>query len=248
MRRYVLSRLRMFPFIESAIRFLYFRFFSTPMRSSSEYWETRYGRGGNSGAGSYDCLARFKADVLNDFVRRNHICSVVEFGCGDGAQLALAEYPDYVGIDVSQTALKLCRARFDGDVTKIFIDSPKELDRTFDLALSLDVVYHLVEDHVFRTYLSALFASSHKWVVVYSSDFDNIPVEPHIRHRKFTGWVEENLSAWKLVRKIENRFPFDARKPDSTSFAEFFVYERIHLSSGDAPPNHPGFGLIRPEG
>lgn len=37
----------------------------------------------------------------NDFVRARGIDSVIEFGCGDGAQLALAEYPAYGGIDVS---------------------------------------------------------------------------------------------------------------------------------------------------
>ena len=46
-------------------------------------------------------LAAFKAEVPNDFVRARGIDSVIEFGCGDGAQLALAEYPAYVGIDVS---------------------------------------------------------------------------------------------------------------------------------------------------
>src|SRR5579859_8234848 len=59
-------------------------------RGSSTYWEERYRAGGNSGAGSYGRLAEFKAEVLNGFVHSRGIRSVVEFGCGDGAQLALA--------------------------------------------------------------------------------------------------------------------------------------------------------------
>src|ERR1700689_4886366 len=70
---------------------------------SPSYWDSRYAGGGNSGDGSYGNLAKFKASVLNQFVAENRIASVVEFGCGDGNQVSLAEYPRYVGIDVSPT-------------------------------------------------------------------------------------------------------------------------------------------------
>ena len=36
--------------------------------NSSKYWERRYEQGDNSGSGSYNHLARFKADILNKFV------------------------------------------------------------------------------------------------------------------------------------------------------------------------------------
>lgn len=56
--------------------------------NSQDYWRKRYEKGGNSGLGSYDHYAVFKADVLNAFFKENHIQSVVEFGCGDGNQLS----------------------------------------------------------------------------------------------------------------------------------------------------------------
>src|SRR5690349_10767553 len=62
-------------------------------RSTSNYWESRYARGGNSGPGSYGRLAAWKAEFLNDFVRDNEVKSVVELGCGDGNQLRLMRYP-----------------------------------------------------------------------------------------------------------------------------------------------------------
>src|ERR1700754_3603743 len=80
--------------------------------SSAEYWEERYRYGGNSGAGSYNRLAAFKANVLNEFVAANDIRSVIEFGSGDGAQLELAKYPDYTGVDVSDTVLDVTRLKF----------------------------------------------------------------------------------------------------------------------------------------
>jgi len=64
-------------------------------------------------------------------------------------------------------------------------------------------------------------------VIIYSSDKeDERRLDgPHVRHRKFSAWVESNVIAWNLIQHIPNRFPF--REEDRTgSFADFFVYER----------------------
>lgn len=71
---------------------------------SREYWEARYSQDGDSGSGSIGRLARFKAEFLNSFVLEHDVGSVIEFGCGDGRQLQLAEYPRYIGLDVSRVA------------------------------------------------------------------------------------------------------------------------------------------------
>ena len=90
--------------------------------SSDQYWEDRYRRGGDSGSGSYGRLAAFKAEVLNDFVASREITSVVEFGCGDGAQLRRSRYPRYTGFDVSPTAVRNCRQQFAmNDSMKFFL-------------------------------------------------------------------------------------------------------------------------------
>ncbi len=91
--------------------------------NSCDYWDRRYKKGGNSGAGSYNRLAEFKADFLNRFVVQNQIDSVIEFGSGDGAQLQLAYYPTYIGVDVSAKAIELCRTMFSGDISKVFLRS-----------------------------------------------------------------------------------------------------------------------------
>ena len=83
--------------------------------------EGRYVEGGNSGAGSYNRLAEFKAEILNRFVKENHIKNIIEWGCGDGNQLMLAEYPLYIGFDVSATAIKMCKEKFLLDKTKKFV-------------------------------------------------------------------------------------------------------------------------------
>jgi hypothetical protein len=44
--------------------------------SSTEYWEQRYQSGGNSGSGSYNHLADFKANFINDFITKYNVHSV----------------------------------------------------------------------------------------------------------------------------------------------------------------------------
>ena len=195
---------------------------------SSNYWEERYRSGGNSGAGSYGRLAEFKAEVLNEFVAREGIASVVELGCGDGAQLELARYPAYVGIDVAATSVALCRMRFSDDTAKRFYHAselPPDLGR-FDLALSLDVIYHLVEDAVFEAYMRQLFALGGRYVAIYASNQAQATASPHVRHRQFTGWIEAHEPRWRLHAFVPNRYPHDPARPEDTSFADFHIFRR----------------------
>jgi SAM-dependent methyltransferase len=200
---------------------------------SRDYWEQRYAEGKDSGPGSHGQLAAFKAEVLNGFVRSRDIRSVIEFGCGDGNQLALADYPAYTGLDVSKTAIAQCTERFGHDRTKHFLlYDPRSFADTrpslrAELALSLDVIYHLVENETYEQYLVHLFSAAERFVIIYSSDTDENPSlqAPHVKHRRFSARVEKNLSAWTMVEKIPNRFPF---QDDDTggSFADFFIYQR----------------------
>ncbi len=197
---------------------------------SNSYWEQRYVAGGNSGAGSYNRLAEFKAEVLNRFVAEHDIRTVVEFGCGDGNQLGLAEYPEYLGFDVSPTAIEMCRARFAGDPSKTFsLYDDRTSDDVYrlgyDLSLSLDVIYHLVEDEVFEQYMQRLFDAASRHVIVYSSNFESAR-NFHQRDRKFTDWVARCRPSWRLVNNIPNRYPCDRDAPNETSKADFFFFER----------------------
>ncbi|MEE9293700.1 MAG: class I SAM-dependent methyltransferase [Phycisphaerae bacterium] len=199
---------------------------------SVKFWESRYRKGNTSGGGSYGRLAQFKAQTLNSFVADNGITSVIEFGCGDGHQLTLARYPRYVGLDVSRTAIHLCKERFKNDRTKSFYlyESSCFVDNlhlfTADLAISLDVVYHLVEDEVYTAYMSHIFDAARKFVIVYSSDGTERCPSLYIRHRPFTSWVASHRPEWSLVEKIDNPYPYDGIDSDTTSWSDFFVFNR----------------------
>ena len=149
------------PILRSIARIVYFTFIA-PLKSfpgSENYWKQRYKSGGNSGAGSYHKLAEFKAQVLNSFVRDKQISSIIEYGCGDGNQLRLSEYPSYIGLDVSPEAISQCKNIFSNDETKTFKLMDEYANELAELTLSLDVIFHLVEDNVFFTYMEQLFDS-----------------------------------------------------------------------------------------
>lgn len=206
--------------------------FVKPFRGSAAYWEQRYARRGHSGSGSLGRLASFKARILNEFVHANAIQSVVEFGCGDGNQLELARYPRYVGWDVSPTAIRMCRERFQHDPTKEFrVYRADQCNlEVADLAVSLDVIFHLVEDDVFDRYMRDLFASATRFVVIYSSD-EECPPTYHERHRRFSDWVARHATEWTLQGRVANPYPFDLSDPEGPSRSGFFSFAK--RPSGD---------------
>lgn len=188
-----------------------------------DYWEQRYAKGGASGPGSRGDHAEFKAEFVNTFVEEHDVSSVVEFGCGDGEQVALGEYPHYVGLDVSKSAVERCSSRFADDPTKRFrpydpfeFDGHEELRA--DLVLSLEVLFHLVNDRVFEETMHDMFATADRYVIIFSSNHEERAPEIHIRHRRFTAYVEEEFPEFELVDHVEN--PFEERVSD------FYVYAR----------------------
>jgi len=195
---------------------------------SGEYWRERYAQGGSSGHGSYHKLAEFKAEFLNNLVHEKQIRTVVEFGCGDGNQLTLASYPRYVGYDVSDDAIALCREQFAADSTKRFASSNEAPPEKAELTLSLDVVYHLVEDEVFHLYMERLFDCAERVVVLYSSNVEDTSAgnHQHIRHRQFTRWIAEHRPQWQLTQHVPNRYPFKGNSKQG-SFSDFYVFEQV---------------------
>jgi SAM-dependent methyltransferase len=203
--------------------------------ASGEYWEARYSAGGTSGMGSIGRLARFKAAAINGFITANDIRSVIDLGCGDASQLALLELPgDYIGVDVSPSALARCAARFPA---RRFVTP--EILRTMlpaELTLSLDVIYHLVEDAVFAATMRTLFAWATRFVVIYASNRDSAWPSEHVRHRRFTDHVAATEPDWRLLAHLPNPYPFDPADPDATSFSDLFVYGRNDASCSITVP------------
>ncbi|MGK2948355.1 MAG: hypothetical protein ACSLFP_07260 [Acidimicrobiales bacterium] len=156
---------------------------------------------------------------------------MLELGCGDGEQLALAEYPTYIGFDIAPSALHLCAERFGADPTKQFFAYDRE---TFDqdhgglraeLALSLDVVFHLIEDDLFEAHLTHLFDAATRYVIVFGRDREHLATTGHVRDRRFSEWVGSHRPQWRLIDRVPSPHPFTGDVTTGTA-SEFFVYQR----------------------
>lgn len=204
--------------------------------SSAGYWEARYRNGGHSGAGSYGGLADYKAAFINGFIQSNRIESVLDFGCGDGNLLSLLDPPVYTGVDVSPTTLAACAARFRERPNHRFrlLDALEPTDCA-ELALSIDVIYHLIEDNVFHRYLAALFNRAEKFVLIYASNTDQAWPDAHVRHRRFSEVVASGFSDWRLAAHLPNPHAYHPQQPETTSFADFFVYAKTSATAPDTP-------------
>lgn len=195
--------------------------------NSSQYWEDRYQNGGNSGYGSYGLLSDYKADFVNNFLIENKIETVIELGCGDGNQLNLINYPKYIGIDVSFKSIELCKNKFFNDFSKSFYHLSEIPDVTCDLSISMDVIFHLIEEEIFEDHMKKLFSHSSKFVLIYSSNENKRQFffQPHIKHRKFSEWIFYNYKNWELLSVTKNPFKYTSKG----SFSDFFIYRKMEV-------------------
>jgi len=216
------------------IKIFYKTYANLIFKTSKKYWEERYLSGGNSGVGSYGKLADFKAEVINEFIKNNKIATVLEFGCGDGNQLSLLNTENYIGLDVSKTVVEKCTKLFNNDKNKsFFIYEPfcfldKNHIFSCDLTISLDVLFHLIEQEIFEKYLTDLFSSSKKYVIIYSINYNSSQVG-FVKHRNFTNWVETNIKNFKLIKKIPNKYPYDKKNSKKTSHSDFYIYAKDEM-------------------
>lgn len=197
--------------------------------SSRNYWEARYRSGGISGSGSRGRLADYKAREVNRLAAEHGVRSVIDFGCGDGHQIDLLDFPAYTGLDVSPAALEMCRVRFGERPGWRFVDLDDRAawSGRYDMAMSLDVIFHLVENDVFEDYMRDLFAHAERLVLIYSSDQEHDAPGLHVLHRNVSAWAERNAPDWRLTARLDNPYARGIEQPHDrrTSVARFMVFE-----------------------
>lgn len=214
------GKMRVFSMLQRSpvTRRIYYDWFDAP-----EYWEKRYADERPAGPGSEGEHAAFKADVLNEFVATHGIETVMEFGCGDGYQVELADYPEYVGLEVSESAVEMCAERFaDDDSKSFFLYDPAHFINSgalsAELVLSLEVLFHLVDDQVFEKTMHDMFSAAERYVIIFSSNHERSTPELHIRHRNFTEYVEREFPNFDLVETVANDY--------EERLSDFYVYEK----------------------
>jgi SAM-dependent methyltransferase len=207
---------------------------SSPMSNSQTfdsgaYWVERYRSGGNSGAGSYGRLAVYKAHIIHELVHRREIKSVIEFGSGDGNQANLLQLPSYIGVDLSERMIEASRIRFALRAGWSFLTAAEfeAAPQQAQMTMSLDVIYHLIEDAVFDRYMHRIFSAASQYVLIYASDHDEQASARHVRHRHYSAWIEAHQPTWQLANTWEQPFPLTkTTNPQDTTFAFFRLFSK----------------------
>lgn len=168
------------------------------MNRIAEYWDARYLDGKGSGKGSRGRQANRKAAYVNRLVRQRRISSIIDWGCGDGRVCSRLHVGSYTGIEVSPAALDLARKAADGPGRRWHVYDGEHAPPvgTADLALSLDVIFHLTDDEMYRRYLDLVFGSA-PLVCIHSSNRDEAGRE-HVLHRE---WTRDIPAGWRVVSR-----------------------------------------------
>lgn len=181
-------------------------------KNSHQYWNNRYDYGGNSGKGSRDSNASSKATFFNQLIKQYGLKFAIELGSGDGENAYLYHIEKYIGYDISPTAVSVATKR---NKTRNNVQFFHEKDPFFhakstiqskydpeeSIAISFDVLFHLVEDAVYKQYLYDLTQGDHYYILIYSTNFDQITQEAHIKHRRFS---EDVCSfGWSIVQRMK---------------------------------------------
>ena len=189
------------------------------------YWDERYKGTRKAGTGSLGDLYRFKLRIVQQMVSRYNVQSVIDYGCGDGAQLHELRVSRYLGLDISQKGIENAM-RFQGPHReyRMVPEDYDGADAAAEMTVSLDVIQHL-PDGAYEQYMRTLFRMSARLVLIYApnQEGEGMDLHPHMFFRRFTDWIKDNTGA-HCLRYIANEFP--ATVPaEHVSFSNFYLYE-----------------------
>src|SRR5581483_12428603 len=87
-----------------------------------------------------------------------------------------------------------------------------------DCAISLDVIFHLIEDDIFARYIDNLFRSGLHFVIIYGLDEEQSrPGHVSVRFRKYSEYIAKNIPHFRPALHIRRK----------EAFGDFYLYERI---------------------
>lgn len=177
---------------------------------SFEFWENKHNDIATSrGKPCYEYSGKewekgikLRADKINKFIDDHNIKKVLDYGCGNGIHSHKIIVDNYLGIEISKTAIQKCKAL---NPEKIFYlakkhdEKLKKLIKDFkpDLSLSFWVISHLIEDEFFKEYMGNLFFAK-KFVIIHETDIDKYLAD-YQKQREFTKYISKNFTKWELI-------------------------------------------------
>jgi SAM-dependent methyltransferase len=141
------------------------------LSSSGNYWETRYGKGGSSGAGSIGGSRRWKWNLIHSYAA--NVDDVIDIGCGDlrfweDHEIDLPESFRYFGLDISSTIVQHNRTSHPTWIFHVGNASCPIPGLQGRIVLCLDVLFHIMDDDAFVGILENLCHYSLDWIFIFT--------------------------------------------------------------------------------
>jgi SAM-dependent methyltransferase len=123
---------------------------------------------GTSGSGSTVAITREYRAFVEDFMRKQHITSVVDAGCGDWTFSSTMDWGDasYLGIDIASDVIAANRERYETATIKFQVGDITENLPSADLLISKDVLQHLSNQLVQKFIRNNLRTGKYRWVIL----------------------------------------------------------------------------------
>ncbi len=156
----------------------------------------------------YAGLRELVCSSIDKFSQKKACLRILDAGCGTGGMMARCKAYKICGIDISEEAINFCKLRkLDGKVIRSTVSEMPFGDNSFDIVISLDVLYHLQVENDLKA-LGELHRILDKDGILLL----NLPAMPylesehgkaiHTRHRYTCGELREKvqMSGFKIVK------------------------------------------------
>jgi 2-polyprenyl-3-methyl-5-hydroxy-6-metoxy-1,4-benzoquinol methylase len=173
---------------------------------AARYWNDRYSKHGDALSGP-GCLGLSETENEHDYaVKAEFITSaiaasfgeisslsILDAGCGRGvlAEILVNAGARVTGVDFSPDAINRARSRIKNAQFQVAELDALPFDRQYDVVLSIDVLYHVVDDSKWNAAIAGMLrACKRGGGVLIQEALDLKDTGEHVRWRTFSDYVE----------------------------------------------------------
>lgn len=130
------------------------------------YWNSRYGMGGTSGAGSIGLIRDWKWSVIEKYV--TDLDDFIDIGCGDREFWKGRSASKYVGVDLSSVLIERHKPQYP-EFRFVCAGGEERLEGLHaKVVLCLDMLFHVLDDAAYSAILENLAHYSRDWIFIYT--------------------------------------------------------------------------------
>jgi SAM-dependent methyltransferase len=123
---------------------------------------------GTSGTGSTLDVTREYRAFIEEFIKKHHVKSVVDAGCGDWEFSSATDWHHarYLGVDISTDVIDFVKKKYEKEGVSFMVGDVTESLPSADLLLCKDVLQHLPNELITKFIKNNLKKGKYKWAII----------------------------------------------------------------------------------